>query len=102
MSKKIVLSTGGTGGHIFPMIALYDYLISKNYDVSFVTDKRGEKYFTDDTKYKIKIFNINSPFNQKQTQNNYWFRRVCLISNTNGRLYFKNQYTYLRNKYNFR
>jgi len=65
MSKKIVLSTGGTGGHIFPMIALYDYLISKSYDVSFVTDKRGEKYFTDDTKYKIKIFNINSPFNQK-------------------------------------
>ena len=65
MSRKIVLSTGGTGGHIFPMIALYDYLISKNYDVSFVTDKRGEKYFTDDTKYKIKIFNINSPFNQK-------------------------------------
>ena len=65
MSKKIVLSTGGTGGHIFPMIALYDYLISKNYDVSFVTDQRGEKYFTDDVKHKIKIFNINSPFNQK-------------------------------------
>ena len=65
MSKKIVLSTGGTGGHIFPMIALYDYLISKNYDVSFVTDQRGEKYFADDMKQKIKIFNINSPYNQK-------------------------------------
>jgi len=65
MSKKIVLSTGGTGGHIFPMIALYDYLISKNYDVSFVTDQRGEKYFTGDIKHKIKTLNINSPFNQK-------------------------------------
>jgi len=65
MNKKIVLSTGGTGGHIFPMIALYDYLISKNYDVSFVTDRRGKKYFADDTIHKNKIFNINSPFNQK-------------------------------------
>ena len=65
MNKKVILSTGGTGGHIFPMIALYDYLVSKNYDVSFVTDQRGKKYFTDDTKQKIKIFNINSPSNQK-------------------------------------
>ena len=65
MNKKVILSTGGTGGHIFPMIALYEYLISKNYDVSFVTDQRGEKYFTDNIKHKIKIFNINSPFNQK-------------------------------------
>ena len=65
MNKKIILSTGGTGGHIYPMIALHDYLISKNYNVSFITDRRGEKYFTEDIKYKIKIFNINSPFNQK-------------------------------------
>jgi len=74
MSKKIVLSTGGTGGHIFPMIALYNYLISKNYDVSFVTDQRGEKYFTDDIKHKIKILNINSPFNQKGL-----FKIICIF-----------------------
>ena len=49
----------------FSMIALYDYLISKNYDVSFVTDQRGEKYFTDDVKHKIKIFNIKKFNDQK-------------------------------------
>jgi len=65
MNKKIILSTGGTGGHIYPMIALHDYLTSKNYDVSFVIDRRGKKYFNEDIKYKIKIFNINSPFSQK-------------------------------------
>ena len=67
MTKKIVLSTGGTGGHIFPMIALYDYLISKNYDVSFVTDQRGEKYFTDDVKQKIKIFKLGCARNDKKS-----------------------------------
>ena len=45
MSKKIILSTGGTGGHVFPMIAFYEYLVSKNYEVIFITDQRARKYF---------------------------------------------------------
>ncbi|MDC1148961.1 glycosyltransferase [Pelagibacteraceae bacterium] len=28
--KKIILCTGGTGGHIFPMIALYEELKKKS------------------------------------------------------------------------
>ena len=65
MKKKIILSTGGTGGHIFPMVALYDYLVSKNYEVIFASDQRAMKYFNSGIKEKVKIFNINSPFNKK-------------------------------------
>ena len=65
MKKKIILSTGGTGGHVFPMMGLYDYLVSKNYDVAFVSDQRAKKYFSEEMKSKITIFNINSPFNKK-------------------------------------
>ena len=41
--KKIILCTGGTGGHIFPMIALYEEL-KKNYQVKILTDQRALKY----------------------------------------------------------
>ncbi len=46
MSKKplILLSAGGTGGHIFPAAALAKDMISRGYDVALATDKRGKKY----------------------------------------------------------
>jgi UDP-N-acetylglucosamine--N-acetylmuramyl-(pentapeptide) pyrophosphoryl-undecaprenol N-acetylglucosamine transferase len=65
MNKKIILSTGGTGGHVFPMIAFYDYLVTKNYEVIFITDQRAKKYFNKKMQNKIKIYNINSPYNKK-------------------------------------
>tara|TARA_B100000945_G_C20426910_1_gene621087 strand:- start:6761 stop:7846 length:1086 start_codon:yes stop_codon:yes gene_type:complete len=46
MSKKdkIVIATGGTGGHIFPALSLSEYL-NTNFDIEFFSDKRGIKYF---------------------------------------------------------
>ena len=41
MIKKILIATGGTGGHIFPALSLAKYLLSKNYNVKLTTDKRG-------------------------------------------------------------
>lgn len=38
----IVLAAGGTGGHVFPAVALADALIPMGYDCVFVTDKRGD------------------------------------------------------------
>ena len=38
--KVIAIATGGTGGHIFPSVSLYDYL-SKEYQLEFITDQRG-------------------------------------------------------------
>ena len=42
--KKILIATGGTGGHIFPAYALANYLKAKNYDLQLTTDSRGYIY----------------------------------------------------------
>ena len=42
--KKIILTTGGTGGHIYPALAVAEGLKLKNIDVLFVgTSIRMEK-----------------------------------------------------------
>ncbi len=42
--KLILLSAGGTGGHVFPAAALARELMSRGCPVELVTDTRGEKY----------------------------------------------------------
>ncbi len=42
--KLILLSAGGTGGHMFPAEALAQDLISRGYRVALATDVRGQKY----------------------------------------------------------
>ena len=54
--KKIVISTGGTGGHVIPAQVLYDYLSDKN-DVVITSDNRGISYL-DKNKYKIKKIDV--------------------------------------------
>ena len=44
MSKKIVFTAGGTGGHIFPAINLMKNYSEKGYEVLLVTDSRGENF----------------------------------------------------------
>ena len=41
ISNKILLAAGGTGGHIFPAVALAGELAEEGYEVHFATDKRG-------------------------------------------------------------
>lgn len=40
----IVLSTGGTGGHIFPAQALAETLLARGYRLALITDRRGDAY----------------------------------------------------------
>lgn len=40
----IVLSTGGTGGHIFPAQALAAELMQRGYRMALITDRRGDAY----------------------------------------------------------
>ena len=45
--KKIVIATGGTGGHVFPAYSLASYLLKNNYNVNITIDERGLKYLKD-------------------------------------------------------
>ena len=55
--KKILISTGGSGGHVLPALNIYDHL-HNNFDISIITDKRGSR-FIDNKLYKFDI--IDTP-----------------------------------------
>ena len=57
MKSKILISTGGSGGHVIPAITMYDHL-KENYDILISCDVRGLKYL-DDKFYKTLI--IDTP-----------------------------------------
>ncbi len=42
--KKIIITTGGTGGHIFPAESIAKGLVDAGFEVWFITDKRGAEY----------------------------------------------------------
>jgi len=54
--KKILISTGGTGGHAIPAQVLYDYISDKN-DVIITSDNRGLNYFNKNL-YKTKRIDV--------------------------------------------
>ena len=56
MQQKILISTGGSGGHVVPATILYEHL-KNQFHVSMSTDYRGMK-FLDESKYNLEIFNI--------------------------------------------
>ena len=47
MKKNILITTGGSGGHVIPATILYDHL-SKDSKVTISTDKRGLRYLDKD------------------------------------------------------
>ena len=62
--NKILIATGGTGGHIFPAYSLANYFMKNNYDVKMTTDNRGFKYLKDHKNLDlVKI--ISSPLIKK-------------------------------------
>jgi UDP-N-acetylglucosamine--N-acetylmuramyl-(pentapeptide) pyrophosphoryl-undecaprenol N-acetylglucosamine transferase len=57
MKKKILISTGGSGGHVIPATTIYDHLKIK-YDIIISTDLRGFKYLDSDS---YKVFIVDAP-----------------------------------------
>ena len=56
MTKKVLISTGGSGGHVVPAITIYNHL-KNTYETLISTDIRGLAYL--DKNYKA--FVINTP-----------------------------------------
>ncbi len=56
MKKKILISTGGSGGHVIPAITIYKHL-ENTYETLISTDIRGLKYINEN--YKVIV--INTP-----------------------------------------
>ena len=55
MTQRILISTGGSGGHVVPATILYEHL-KNQFHLSMSTDCRGMK-FLDKNKYDLEIFN---------------------------------------------
>ena len=69
MKKNLLITTGGSGGHVVPAITLFEHL-SKQNNVFISIDKRGLEYLDKD-KYQFEIIdtpklnNIFFCFNKK-------------------------------------
>ena len=59
---KILVATGGTGGHVFPAYALAKNLMKKNFIVKLTTDKRGYRFLTNNKNINVKIVNTETIF----------------------------------------
>ncbi len=61
---KILLSTGGTGGHIFPMLSLYRKLkeLREIEDIRIMTDERAKNFLSTNN---LEIIRSDSPYRKK-------------------------------------
>ena len=55
--KKILIASGGTGGHIIPALSLYDFLKDENYIVKEITSDTINENID-----KINLNNIENEF----------------------------------------
>ena len=56
--KKIIIATGGTGGHVFPAYSLAKHFLDNKINVEIISDKRGLRYLQD--YHDIKVIEITS------------------------------------------
>jgi len=61
MNKKIIFTSGGTGGHILPAINMMKYFSRKDYDVLLVTDSRGKNFIKDYPSYRSYTLYTDTP-----------------------------------------
>ena len=58
--KKILITTGGSGGHVIPSLSIYDALKDDN-EVQISTDIRGAKYINDEN-YNYSLIDVPNLF----------------------------------------
>ena len=64
-NNRVLIATGGTGGHVFPAYSLAKNLIKNNYAVEIVTDQRGFKFLEKYKDVKLTINNSTTIFKKK-------------------------------------
>ena len=64
MDKKIIFSSGGTGGHIFPAINLMKHFHKRGFEVLLTTDKRGNAFLKKNTKFRSIVIGASTPTNK--------------------------------------
>ena len=75
--KKILISSGGTGGHIIPALSLYNFLKDENYIVKLSTDLRGMTYLENIKKEEIKIIDTSTMVKSKRLKS--FFKIILAI-----------------------
>ena len=58
--KKILIVTGGSGGHVIPSLSIYD-ILKDNFEVKIVTDFRGSKYINNNY-YNFSLIDVPNLF----------------------------------------
>ena len=64
MTKKIIFSAGGTGGHIFPAINLMKHFFERGDKVLLVTDIRGNNFIKKYSEFKSYVLRMGTPTNK--------------------------------------
>ena len=60
MNKRIVIMAGGTGGHVFPALAVAQYLMEQNWQVSWIGTRKGmESRVVPENKIAIDWLSVN-------------------------------------------
>ena len=60
--KRILIVTGGSGGHVIPALSIYDHL-KNDFNTSLVSDIRGTKYINKD-KYLFNLIDVPNLFSK--------------------------------------
>ncbi len=58
--KKILICTGGTGGHIFPALSLAEHL-KNNFQVDLITDYRAKRFINNINSNNVHFINVKTP-----------------------------------------
>ena len=78
MKNKILIITGGTGGHVIPAVNFFNYLNNESKNIFLLTDNRGNKYIKNID--KSNILKIQS----SHLSGNLYFKFIGLIKLLTG------------------
>ena len=78
MNKKIIFSSGGTGGHIFPTVSISQFFLKKGYKVVLATDLRGSKYLKKNFQIQSYILNTDTPVGKNLLMKFVSFTKIFL------------------------